>query len=71
MIQRTERDRIVRRLLLEDAGGRECRYCSWWYLEHPGFSDHEDFCPLNPINRPHICGTANAPGLELDAEVLL
>lgn len=56
---------VVRRLRIQDHGGRECRFCSTWYLPHPGFSDHEDVCPLRPMNRPHIIGTANAPGIRL------
>ena len=39
---------------------RECRFCSETFLVHPGFSDHEDKCDLNPMNRPHIIGTAVA-----------
>lgn len=67
----TDCRQIIRRLLIEDRGGRECRYCSTWFLPHPGFADHLDVCPLNPMNRPHLCGTANAPGIDLEAGVIL
>ena len=71
MIDRNTRDRIVRRLRIQDHGGRECRYCSTWYLPHPGFADHQDVCEFNPLNRPHICGTANAPGVLLKKRVVI
>lgn len=48
-----------------------CRYCSTVYRPHPGFSDHQDRCDYNPINRPHIFGTANAPGIDLSIDPLL
>lgn len=67
----TDRRTLLRRLLIRDRGGRECRYCSTWFLQHPGFADHQDVCPLNPMNRDHIIGTANAPGIDLDGEVLV
>jgi|GEM_PF-6327258 len=49
---------------------RECGYCSATFTPHPGFADHEDKCRLNPINRPHIIGMANAAGIDLSVEVL-
>jgi hypothetical protein len=52
----------VRKLRILDRGGSECRYCSTHFLPHPGFSDHEDVCPLNPMNRPQIIGEAAAMG---------
>ena len=48
-----------------------CRYCSTTFRPHPGFADHQDVCDLNPMNRPHIIGTANAPGIEISIEPLL
>ena len=45
-------------------GRAECRYCSETFRPHPGFADHQDQCLLNPINRPHIIGHANAPGID-------
>lgn len=47
----------------------ECRYCSTTYRPHPGFADHRDSCDLNPMNRPHVIGTANAPGIDLEGVV--
>lgn len=44
----------------------ECRYCSTRYRPHPGYADHRDRCRLNPINRPQVIGTANAPGIDLE-----
>lgn len=41
-----------------------CPYCSALYRAHPGWSDHRDQCDLRPMNRPHIIGTANAPGID-------
>ena len=54
----------------EQPGEEVCRYCSAEYRPHPGFVDHPDICDLNPINRPHIAGTANAPGIDLSIEPL-
>jgi hypothetical protein len=42
-----------------------CPYCRRSYRPHPGFADHRDECDLNPMNRPHIIGTANAAGIDL------
>jgi hypothetical protein len=39
---------------------RRCPYCWKVYRAHPGWSDHRDECDLNPMNRPHIIGTAVA-----------
>jgi len=41
-----------------------CPYCRARYRSHPGFADHRDQCDLRPMNRPHIIGTANAPGID-------
>lgn len=43
----------------------ECPFCSTLYRAHPFRPDHRDVCDLNPLNRPHIIGTANAPGVDL------
>lgn len=37
-----------------------CRYCSTRFERHPGWTDHQDTCRLNPMNRPHIIGEAVA-----------
>jgi hypothetical protein len=56
-----------RRARLPDRLAR-CRWCRRVYRPHPGFADHRDQCQLNPLNRPHITGTANAPGITLDLQ---
>lgn len=43
-----------------------CQFCSRRYKPHPGFADHRDKCEMNPMNRPHIFGTAIAVLGDLD-----
>lgn len=57
----------VRRAQLPD-GYVRCRWCSTVYRPHRWWADHADECPLRPMNRPHIAGVANAPGITLDLQ---
>jgi hypothetical protein len=61
-------DQLVGRLRRRDRGGRSCRYCSAVFVPRRWKLDHEDRCSLKPVNRPHIWGTANAPGVDLAVE---